>query len=135
MGKQEMFIDPIGRVHRLEGDASRIEIQPEYVEALGGLETGGKIQVLYWMHKLKSRDREILRVHPRGNTNLPMQGVFSVRSPMRPNPIGVSVVEVTDVKGNDILVEHLDAYDGSPVIDIKGAPSEARACPRNTGRT
>jgi len=135
MGQQEMFIDPIGRVHTLQGDVSRIEIRPEYGDALAGLEAGGKIQVLYWMHELKSKDREMLRVHPRGNRNLPMQGVFSVRSPMRPNPIGVSVVEVTGIKGNYILVKHLDAYDGSPVIDIKGAPSEARACPRNTGRT
>ena len=121
-----MFIEPIGRVHRLQGNLSQLEIGPEYGDGLEGVEPGNKIQVLYWMHELQSKDREILRTHPRGNRNVPMQGVFSLRSPMRPNPVGVSVVEVAKVGQNGVLVKHLDAYDGSPVIDIKGAPSETR---------
>ncbi len=121
-----MLIERIGRVHKLQGGLSRLEIQPEYADALEGLETGSEIQVLYWMHELASEDREMLRVHPRGNKNVPVQGVFSLRSPMRPNPIGVSVVEVVKVGENEVLVKHLDAYDGSPVIDIKGARSGTR---------
>jgi len=126
MGKQAMFIDPIGRVRRLQGDLSRLEIQPEYANALEGLETGSKIQVLYWMHQLASEERKILRTHPRGNRNVPMQGVFGLRSPLRPNPVGVSVVEVAKVGQNGVLVKHLDAHDGSPVIDVKCARSQAR---------
>jgi tRNA-Thr(GGU) m(6)t(6)A37 methyltransferase TsaA len=61
----------------------------------------------------------VLSVHPRGDVNRPRAGVFSTRSPDRPNPIGLHAVRIEDVGGNGITVHHLEAIDGTPVLDIK----------------
>ena len=97
----------------------RITICPEYADGLDGIENLNHIYVLYWMHKLKARDRETVKVHPQGDLNKPLRGVFSLRSPMRPNPIGLTRVRLLKKEGNTLLVEGLDALDGSPIIDIK----------------
>jgi L-fuculose-phosphate aldolase len=96
-----------------------LELDGSLEEALDGLEPGDTIQVLYWMHKLTEDQRRIRRVHPRGDTSRPVRGVFALRSPMRPNPIGVSNVRMEDMSGTEIFVTGLDALDGSPVLDIK----------------
>jgi len=71
------------------------------------------------MHKLSEKDRKTLKVHPQGDRNKPLRGVFSLRSPMRPNPIGLTRVRITRREGNILFVKGLDALDGSPIIDIK----------------
>jgi len=71
------------------------------------------------MHELGKAERRSLRVHPRGDIATPRRGVFALRSPMRPNPIGVSEVEVVEVRATGLVVIGLDARDGSPLIDIK----------------
>ncbi|HAF70425.1 TPA: tRNA (N6-threonylcarbamoyladenosine(37)-N6)-methyltransferase TrmO [Candidatus Acetothermia bacterium] len=121
---------PVGVVER-EGEGSawweelasrpcRIRVRPELREGLVGIEPGAKILVLFWLHRA---DRGRLLVHPRGDRTRPLRGVFSTRSPHRPNPIGATVVKVLAVdQGQGLLiVEGLDALDGSPVLDIKAA--------------
>jgi len=124
--KTDIEIEPIGTVRKLSDGDSLLQVQPRFQEALDGLRAGDEIQVLYWMHELTEDHRRMFKVHPRGDRSRPLRGVFALRSPMRPNPIGVSVVGVRQVRGCDIAVADLDALDGSPVIDIKAAPRQGR---------
>ena len=72
--------------------------------------------VLTWLDRA---DRDVLVVHPRGDTSRPEAGVFATRSPHRPNPIGLHRVEVLEVAGERVKVRNLEALDGTPVIDVK----------------
>ena len=114
-------IRPIGKVRKRADGSSVLEIRAEFHEGLRGVAPGDWVQVLYWMHELEPQARETLEVHPQGDRNRPLAGVFSVRSPMRPNPIGVSDVQVEAVGESQLVVTGLDAFDGSPIIDIKGS--------------
>lgn len=104
----------------LEGTEAEIVVSPEYAEALDGLERRGlptgKIVVLCWMH-LADRNRR--KVHPRGQEDRPERGVFSTRSPHRPNPVSLHTVELLEIRGNVLRVRGMDAIDGTPVVDIK----------------
>ena len=113
-----MDIHPNGVVH-VDGDVSRIQVRPEHADALLGIDDAKGLQVLYWMHRLGEHDRSRLQVHPRGDTSRPVRGVFALRSPMRPNPIGSTHVTLVRREGNDLIVSGLDALDGSPVVDLK----------------
>lgn len=97
---------------------SRIIIDPSLVEGIIGLEPGQQIMVIFYFHRSESYD---LLQHPRGDRNRPKQGVFALRSPQRPNPIGVTVVELVNIEGNVLHVQGLDAIDGTPVLDLKPA--------------
>ncbi|MEA3401869.1 MAG: tRNA (N6-threonylcarbamoyladenosine(37)-N6)-methyltransferase TrmO [Armatimonadota bacterium] len=118
-------IEPVGIVRGPPQDAEGnplpqvIEVRPEHEECLLRVETKQHLWVLYWMHGLKPEDREIVQVHPRGNRDIPLHGVFAAHSPMRPNPIGMTRVRLISREGLRLTVEGLDAFDGSPVIDIK----------------
>lgn len=113
---------PIGVAYRTErAEIMRIIIYPEYADGLDGIEELDHIHVLYWMHGLSEKDRKALKVHPRGDMDRPLTGVFSLRSPVRPNPIGLTRVRLLKREGNQLLVEGLDALDGSPVVDVKRA--------------
>src|SRR5215470_17175486 len=85
-------------------------------EALREIRPGDRIIVLTWLHRAQ---RNVLRVHPRGDINRTPEGVFSTRSPDRPNPIGLHQVEVTAVDGLRLRVRSLEAVDGTPIIDVK----------------
>ena len=101
-----------------------IEIEPQYSEALEGLAVGAEILVLTWLH---SADRLILKVHPRGNPENPIRGVFATRSPHRPNPIGLHKTRITAVEPpSRIKVEFLEVIDNTPVVDIKSVVSQLR---------
>jgi len=97
---------------------SKIVIDESLTEALDGLENYSSIIVLYWMHRLK-HDTIRLKIHPRGDKNNPLRGLFATRTPRRPNPIGKMTVRLLRREGNVLTVKGLDALDGSPVIDIK----------------
>ena len=86
------------------------------VPALDGIQAGDKLFVLCWFHMA---EREVLRIHPRGNPAIPKRGVFATRSPDRPNPIGMCLVDVLSVEGRTLKVRGLDALDGTPVVDLK----------------
>jgi len=93
-----------------------IEIYLEYIEGLEGIQKGDTIVVLFWLDRA---DRSVLRVHPRGDKSKPKRGVFSTRSPVRPNPVAVSELLVQDINENILTVKGLDILDSTPVIDIK----------------
>jgi tRNA-Thr(GGU) m(6)t(6)A37 methyltransferase TsaA len=83
---------------------------------ISDLHPGAEILVLTWLHRAS---RDILRVHPRGNPHNAEEGVFSTRSPDRPNPIGLHRVTIVDVADGRIRVRDLEAIDGTPVLDVK----------------
>ena len=95
---------------------SRIVLDTAMTQGLEGLEPGKDILVVFWFDR--SRGFDLLQ-HPKGDTSRPKRGVFTLRSPHRPNPIGVSQVQVLAVEDNVLHVRGLDAYDGTPVLDIK----------------
>jgi tRNA-Thr(GGU) m(6)t(6)A37 methyltransferase TsaA len=95
---------------------ARIVFRPELWEAAADLRAGDEILILTWLHQ---GNRNTLAVHPRGDMNRPIQGVFSTRSPDRPNPIGLHRVIIVSVEENAINVRNLEAIDGTPVIDVK----------------
>jgi tRNA-Thr(GGU) m(6)t(6)A37 methyltransferase TsaA len=88
----------------------------EVVTAISDLEPGSEILVLTWLHLA---NRAVLRVFPRGNPRNAEEGVFSTRSPDRPNPIGVHRVEVLEVGADRVRVRALEAVDGTPIVDVK----------------
>jgi len=96
---------------------ARIELDPAYLDGLDQMEPGAQLDLLTWFHKA---DRSVLKVHPRGRTDRPERGVFTTRSPFRPNPIGLHQVTLVAIEnGTTLVVEPLEAIDGTPVIDIK----------------
>jgi tRNA-Thr(GGU) m(6)t(6)A37 methyltransferase TsaA len=97
---------------------SRITMDQAFTEALESLDKYSHIIVIYWLHKAYIRQYS-LRVHPHGDTNLPLVGLFASRSPYRPNPVGTKTVQLIKRQGNTLWVRGLDAIDGTPVIDIK----------------
>lgn len=113
------FIGVVERVDVKE-ELSRVKIYDEFCDGLNRLDTYSHIIVLYWFHLRDTEDeRGLLKVTPRRHPGAPEVGVFASRSPSRPNPIGLSVVELVKIEGNILLVKGLDALESSPVIDIK----------------
>ena len=111
---------PVGhvRIRETEG-VSEIQVYKQYGEGLDGVENLEYLWVLYWMHELDAEGRRVLRAHPKGDETQPKRGVFALHSPMRPNPIGMTRVKLLERRGNRLIVERLDARDGSSVLDIK----------------
>ncbi len=99
--------------------AGRLVIDEAYRDAMLGLAPGQKIMILYWMNLAK---RECLQVHPRKDYTRPLRGVFSTRSPDRPNPIALDTVEILEIDGMVLRVRGLDAVNGTPLLDIKCIP-------------
>ena len=98
---------------------SEIEVDNRYEQALDQLDDFSHIIVLFWMNKVPSEKPASFKIHPRRRKDLPLVGVFASRSPVRPNPIGVTVVRLLKRTNNILSVQGLDAIDGTPVIDIK----------------
>lgn len=103
-----------------EAGLSRIRIYDDFRDGLAGLEAFSHLIVLYWFHHRDTNaERSVLRVTPRRHPGAPEVGVFSSRSPSRPNPIGFCVVELEKLEGSILQVKGLDAFEGSPIIDLK----------------
>jgi tRNA-Thr(GGU) m(6)t(6)A37 methyltransferase TsaA len=98
---------------------SELVINPELEGILDGLEDFSHALILYWPHLLPPHGRSLIKVHPIGQKEFPLVGVFSTCSPARPNPILVTTVRIMGKKGNTLRVQGLEAVDGSPIIDIK----------------
>jgi tRNA-Thr(GGU) m(6)t(6)A37 methyltransferase TsaA len=112
-------IYPIGIVHNKEDDV-RIEVYPQYEQALLGIEQFSHILVLYWFDENDTPEgRSLLQVHPCGNPKNPLTGVFATHSPRRPNLIALTKCRIVAIEGTRITLDRIDAYDGSPIIDIK----------------
>jgi len=89
------------------------------VEALDGITGFSHLFVLFWLSQIPDEQRMIMKVHPRGRMDMPLLGVFATRTNLRPNPIGLTLVELLKVEGNTLTVRGLDAFDGTPILDIK----------------
>jgi tRNA-Thr(GGU) m(6)t(6)A37 methyltransferase TsaA len=94
--------------------------EPYVLEALEGITSGQEVLVLTWLDRA---NRDVLRVHPRGDPARAQQGVFSTRSPHRPNPIGLHPVQIVSVEALRVGVRNLEAVDGTPILDLKPALS------------
>ena len=124
---KKINLDPVGFVHteavgkevRNKNIISKIVFHEDYTEALEGLEEFSNIFVLFWLHEISDEDRKIMKVHPRGRSDMPLLGIFATRTPHRPNPIGLTRVKLLNVEGSVITVQGLDAFNGTPVLDIK----------------
>ncbi len=128
MPQENINLVPIGRVVndveypsdvRWETIVSKVVINPDLAEALDGIEGFSHIVVISYLHKVGEDRRSLLKVHPENREELPLVGVFATRSPVRPNPIGITVVKLLERQENVLKVLGLDAYDGTPVLDIK----------------
>ena len=109
----------VGWVRKSAGKTS-IEIEKHYQPALLGVDGLKTIQVLYWFDRNDSPEkRAILQVHPRGDPDRPLRGVFATRSPFRPNLIAISEVRVLAVRDNIIEIDAIDAFADTPVLDLK----------------
>ena len=97
-----------------DGPVCSIIVDERWRHALDGVHDFPRLQILYWMHKAR---RDLVRQAPRSHGRA--TGTFALRSPVRPNPIASSVVELVDVMGNTLRVRGLDCLDGTPLIDIK----------------
>lgn len=91
-------------------------LDPSMRPAMDGLAVGAEVIVLTWLDRAH---RDVLRVRPRGDQSRPEQGVFSTRSPDRPNPIGLHQVRIVAIDGARIAVRNLEALDRTPILDIK----------------
>jgi tRNA-Thr(GGU) m(6)t(6)A37 methyltransferase TsaA len=125
---------PIGRVESSLTDLESAPRQPDegappawlafdtdVLEGLRSLRAGDEIILLTWLDRAR---RDVLSVHPRGDTTRPQEGVFSTRSPHRPNPVGLHRVEITAIDGARVRVRSLEAIDGTPIIDVKPVLNE-----------
>ena len=99
-----------------------LEIEPRFAEALLGMEVGHELIVITWLHEAK---RDVLTGHPRNDPNRPLTGAFYTRSPARPNPRGLHPVTVRAIEGMRLKIGPIEAFDGTPVVDIKSASTRA----------
>lgn len=95
--------------------------ESEILEGLRTVRAGDEVILVTWLDRAR---RDVLSVHPRGDTSRPLAGVFSTRSAHRPNPIGLHRVEITAIDGRRLRVRSLEALDGTPIIDVKPILSE-----------
>lgn len=102
------------RQGRHDGPICRIEIFEPWVQALQGIEAFERLEILYWLDQSR---RDLVLQSPASNGNI--HGTFALRSPVRPNPIGTSIVMLEKVDGNVLMVRGLDCLDGTPLLDIK----------------
>lgn len=110
---------PVGTVEKKDETAG-IRIFEKYRDALLGLDGWSHVNVLYWLDRNDTpRKRGILKVHPRGNRENPETGVFACRAPFRPNLIALSVCRIEAVEDGVVRVDRIDAFDGTPVLDLK----------------
>lgn len=93
-----------------------LEVNEAVASGLEGIEVGHEMILITWLHQ---SHRDILKVYPRGDTTLPLTGVFATRSPDRPNPLGLHRVTVLAIDGKRVKVGPIEAIDGTPVVDIK----------------
>jgi tRNA-Thr(GGU) m(6)t(6)A37 methyltransferase TsaA len=127
MSSLEIELKPIGHV-RTEAVGSEVKdktrisqivIDSKLIVATQGIEGFSHIFVLFWLNHVSKQERETLKVHPRGREDLPLLGVFATRTNLRPNPIGLTLVELLKVENNILTVRGLDAFNGTPILDLK----------------
>ncbi|MGH2900736.1 MAG: tRNA (N6-threonylcarbamoyladenosine(37)-N6)-methyltransferase TrmO [Solirubrobacteraceae bacterium] len=115
---ESSLTDPADAPKQAHEDAPQATLvfEPHVAAGLAGLRVGDEIMLLTWLHRAA---RDVLRTHPRGDPANPARGVFSTRSPARPNPIGLHPVQIVAIEDCRIVVRHLEAVDGTPILDVK----------------
>jgi tRNA-Thr(GGU) m(6)t(6)A37 methyltransferase TsaA len=119
IGRVESSLTDLGSAPRQADEgapAAWLVFEPQMLGGLQSLRPGDEIILLTWLDRAR---RDVLSVHPRGDTSRAEEGVFSTRSPHRPNPIGLHRVEITAVDGSRLRVRSLEAVNGTPIIDLK----------------
>jgi tRNA-Thr(GGU) m(6)t(6)A37 methyltransferase TsaA len=110
----------IGVVEKAGEQEAKVRVFPEFCAGLRGIQDFSHLIILYWIHlRDKEEERKTLLVFPRRHMVNVEMGVFATRSPSRPNPIGLCVVELLKVENCILTMKDLDALEGSPIIDIK----------------
>ena len=125
--QEKIVLKPVGFVRTESiGDevkdksrTSQVVLHSELAEALDGIGDFSHLFVLFWLHNISEGQRKTLKVRQRGRRDLPLLGIFATRTMLRPNPVGLTLVELVKVEGNVLTVRGLDAFDGTPVLDIK----------------
>ncbi len=118
-GAKAFTVHQIGAVVRKD-KRTMIVLEKKYVPGLLRMEKLSHVTVLYWFDRNDTPEkRAILQVHPRGKQENPLTGVFTTHSPVRPNLIAITRCKVLSVKDNVIEIDKIDAFDNSPVIDLK----------------
>jgi tRNA-Thr(GGU) m(6)t(6)A37 methyltransferase TsaA len=129
MADDPLVLHPIGWVESVlvsreqapkQGDEGApdawIRFEDSVRDGIRDLRIGHEVLVFTWLHRAR---RDVLQVHPRGDPSRPLTGVFSTRSPDRPNPIGLHRVTILAMDGLRVQVRNLEALDGTPVVDVK----------------
>jgi tRNA-Thr(GGU) m(6)t(6)A37 methyltransferase TsaA len=126
--ERELKLRPIGWVTkgsrwpeegtRREERQAEIQVDSCWVDALEGLDGFSHIWVLWWLDRFDTPPASP-KVHPEGRQDVPAVGLFATRSPRRPNPLAITAVRLRECHGSRLVVEGLDACEGSPVLDIK----------------
>ncbi len=127
--KMNIQMEPIGQVTNevtygrkdvhWEGIVSVIDLLPQWTEGLDGIEEFSHVIVVFYLDRTRDGQPLCLKTHPMGRPELPEVGIFATRSPFRPNGIGITTAKLLRRNNNTLTVEGLDAYDGTPVLDIK----------------
>jgi tRNA-Thr(GGU) m(6)t(6)A37 methyltransferase TsaA len=126
---EDSALHPIGHIRstlRAPSEAPRqgaegapdawLDVDPTFARGLSGIAAGDELIVITWLHRA---DRNVLEVHPRGDLENPLTGVFATRSPHRPNPLGLHRVTVHEIAGTRLRIGPIEAIDGTPVVDVK----------------
>lgn len=117
--ERRFTVQPIGSVGKTERETT-IVLDKKYQPGLLGLDGFSHIWVFWWFDRNDTPERRaVLQVHPRGNPDNPLSGVFATRSPMRPNLIALTLCRVISIRDNVVRIENIDAFEGTPVLDIK----------------
>jgi tRNA-Thr(GGU) m(6)t(6)A37 methyltransferase TsaA len=127
ISREKIVLKPIGVVKteavsnevKEKDRISQIIVNRKLAEALEGIEDFSHLFVVFWLNEISSEERKTLKVHPRGRKDMPLLGVFATRTKLRPNPIGLTLVELVKAEGNVLTVRGLDAFNETPVLDIK----------------
>lgn len=115
----DFTVQPIGYV-QVRGDRTTLVLKDQFVPGLLGLDAFSHVWVIWWFNRSDTPEqRAILRVHPRGDRRNPLSGVFATRAPVRPNPIALTLCKVLSVIGNVVEIDGIDAFDGTPILDLK----------------
>lgn len=114
---ENQFNEPVS-ANEIRNEESRIVLNSDFIDGLQGLEPGQQIMVIFKFHRSHGFD---LLQHPQGDRSRSKRGVFTLRSPKRPNPIGITEVELLAIEGNILTVRGLDAINDTPVLDLKPA--------------
>jgi len=101
------------------GVVSEVVLDETLAHGLDGIEEFSHVLILYWMHRAAEAEPVRMRRRPRGRPDMPEVGIFAQRARHRPNPIGVTAVRLLKRDGNRLVVQGLDAIDGTPVVDVK----------------